>query len=94
VGLIIERQRDTRLHPWPEATEENRQVRQAPLETAQPDRDHVWKAERLAACGNPIRPLPEGLPVSHRARGNRHLLAMSPDSKAGRRSKKIAGLRT
>ncbi|WP_434802275.1 transposase [Paracoccus sediminicola] len=27
----IERQRDTRLHPWSEATEEDRQIRQAPL---------------------------------------------------------------
>ena len=29
--------------------------------------------------GNPIRPMPEGLPLSHHARLYRHLLAMSPD---------------
>ena len=52
---------------------------QAPLQTAQPDRNHVRQAQGLAACGNPIRPLPEGLPLRNRSRGNRHLLAMSPD---------------
>ena len=31
------------------------EVRQAPLQTAQPDRDHVRQAEGLAACGNPLR---------------------------------------
>lgn len=35
----------------------------------------------LAARGNTIRPMPKGLPLSHRSRGTRHLLAMSPDPK-------------
>jgi transposase len=32
----IERQRDTRLHPWPKAAEEIGEVRQATLQTSQP----------------------------------------------------------
>ena len=43
------------------------------------DRDHVWQAQGLAAGCNQIRPMPKGLPLSHRTRSNRHLLAMSPD---------------
>lgn len=54
-------------------------VRQASLQTAQPDRDHVRQAEGLAARGNPLRQVPEGLPISHRPRSTRHLLAMSPE---------------
>ena len=67
------------MHPRLKAAQENRQIRQAPLQTSQPDRDHVWQVERLAACGNSIRQMPQGLPVSHRPGRSRHLLAMSPD---------------
>lgn len=31
-----------RLYPWPEATEESGEIRQAPVQTPQSDRDHVW----------------------------------------------------
>ena len=44
-------------------------------------RDHVWPAEGLAAHGNPIRQVPNGLPLRNCARRNRHLLAMSPGPK-------------
>ena len=33
-----------------------------------------WKAR-----GDTLRPLPQGLPVGHRTRGNRHILVMNPD---------------
>ncbi len=36
-------------------------------------------AEGLAALGNLLRQLPQGLPIRHRPCSNRHLLAMSPD---------------
>lgn len=42
-------------------------------------RDHVWRVERLAACGKPIRHMPVGLAVSHRPSRVRHLLVISPD---------------
>jgi transposase len=40
--------------PRSKAAQENRQVRQAPIQTAQPDRDHVRQAEGLATCRNTI----------------------------------------
>lgn len=70
------------MHPRPKATKTNRQIRQAPLQTSQPDRDYVRQVERLAACGYPIRQMPESLPVSHRLGRSRHFLAMCPDPKA------------
>ena len=50
-------------------------------QTAQQDRDHVWQVERLAACCNPVRPMPQGIPLCNRTRRNCHLLVMSPDPK-------------
>ena len=44
------------------------------------DRDHVWQAQGLEARGNPLRQMSEGLPLRHRARRNRHLLVMNPDT--------------
>ena len=44
---------------------------------AQPDRDHVRQAEGLAPHCNPLRQLSEGLPLHHRSRGNRHVLALT-----------------
>lgn len=35
------------------------------------------------ACGNPLRQVPEGLPLGNRPRSTRHLLAMSPDPSLG-----------
>ena len=67
------------MYPWPEAAEETGKVRQASVQTPEPDRDNVWQAQGLAACGNPLRQVPEGLPVSNRPRRTRHLLVMSPD---------------
>ncbi len=37
------------------AAQESCEVRQAPVQTAQPHRDHVRQAEGLAASGHPIR---------------------------------------
>ena len=45
-------------------------------------RDHVGQAQGLAACGNPIRLLPQGLSLSHHSSGSRHILAISPDPKS------------
>ena len=67
------------MHARSQIAEENRQVRQAPIQTAQPDQDHVRQAQGLAACCNAIRQMSKGLSVRHRPRGNRYLLAMSPD---------------
>ena len=36
------------------------------------------KAQGLATCGQAIRQMPKGLPLSHRPRSNRHILAMNP----------------
>jgi hypothetical protein len=46
-----------------------------PLQTTQPDRDHVRAAQGLAAGCHPLRPVPEGLSLRRRARRNRHVLA-------------------
>ena len=87
----VERQRDTPLHPRSEAAQDPDQIRQEPIQAPKPDRDHVWAAQGLEARGNPLRQMPEGLPLSNRTRGNCHLLAMSPDPKtADRREKQIA----
>ena len=81
VQRSVARQRDTPLHPLPKAARDACEIRQATLQMAQSHRDHGWQAERLAACGNPIRQMPEGLLVRYRPRGARYLLAMSPDPK-------------
>jgi hypothetical protein len=41
--------------------------------------DLFWLANAQKAIGKPIRPLAEGFPLSHRSRGNRHLLTISPE---------------
>lgn len=81
VQRSIERQRHTRLHPRTKAAQDDRQIRQAPVQAPQPHRDHVRQAQGLAARRNQIRQMPEGLPVSHRSRRTRYLLAMSPEPK-------------
>lgn len=67
----VERQRDKAMHPRPEVTQQGRTLRQAPLQTAQPHRDHVRQAQGLAPRRYPIRPMCEDLPVRHRPRRNR-----------------------
>ena len=42
-------------------------------------RDHVRQAQGLAAGGHAIRQVRQGLPLGHRSRPYRHLLAMSPE---------------
>ncbi len=41
--------KDTRLYPWTQATQDAGQIRQAPLQTQQKERDHVRQAQGLAA---------------------------------------------
>src|SRR3546814_17203899 len=64
------------LHPGPENTEQDRQIRQAPLQTPQPHRDHVRPPQGLEAGRNTLRSVPEGLLLRRRPRRNRHLLAL------------------
>ncbi|WP_442417780.1 transposase [Palleronia abyssalis] len=75
----LQNKRDTCLHPRPKAAQENRQIRQASIQTPKPDRDHVRQAEGLAARGNPLRPLPKGVSLFHRTGRARHLLVINPD---------------
>ena len=49
------------------------------MQTTQPHRDHVRQAQGLAARGNTIRQMPQGLPLSNRPCRNRHFLVMSPE---------------
>ncbi|WP_367151532.1 transposase [Leisingera sp. F5] len=72
----LERQGDTSLHPRQEVAWQTRSIRQAQVQAAQPHRDHVRPIEGLAACRHPLRQMSENLPLSHRARRRRHLLAL------------------
>ena len=64
------------MYPWPEVAREARQIRQAPIQTPQQDRDHVREAQGLATGGNALRQMPEGLPLRCRLSRNRPLLAL------------------
>ena len=66
---------------WAESTAAAlvRQIRQTPLQEAQPDRNHVRTSERLQARGNPLRSKPKGLSLSNRTRCDRDPLVMSPE---------------
>jgi transposase len=54
--------------------------RQGALSAAAQDREHVWKAEGLAAHPHPLRPMRPHLHVRNRHRRRRHLLAMNNES--------------
>lgn len=73
----VERQGDKALHLGPEVTRQAHQARQAPLQAAQPDRDHVRAFEGLATRCHTVRPVPKGLPLRRRPRCNRHVLVMT-----------------
>ena len=64
------------MHPRPEVPHKARQIRQAPQQASQPHRDHVRAAEGLATGCNTLRPMPQGLPLGHRPRRNRLVLAL------------------
>lgn len=49
------------LHRKSEVMREAREVRRAPIQTAQSDLNHVRHAQGLVACGNPVCLLPLGL---------------------------------
>mgnify|MGYP006945859096 CR=1 FL=1 len=61
----VEIQGDKGLFPGPEVSQEDRQIRQTPLQAAQSHRDHVRQAQGLAPRRNLLRLMPEGLPFSH-----------------------------
>ena len=69
------------MHSWTQVTQENRQVRQAPLQKAQPYRKNVRQAQRLEARRNSLRKITNRLPLRHRTRSYRHILVMNPDPK-------------
>jgi hypothetical protein len=75
----VERQGDKAVHPRPEVARQTRQKRQAPDQTTQPHRDHLRTFEGLTILigGNPLRQLPEDLPVSGSPRGHRLVLALT-----------------
>ncbi len=80
-GIVtLYRRRDHSLHSVSKIPQEDHQIRQTPLQTAQPDRDHVRASQRLAACRYALRPVPNGLSLRHRSRCDRYLLAMSNES--------------
>ena len=72
----VERQGHKRLHPGAENPQEESSIRQAPLQTPQPHRDHVRQAQGLATSCNPIRQVPHCLLLGHSPRRNRPLLAL------------------
>ena len=49
------------------------------LKMPQQDRDHVRATEGLAARRNPLRPMPESLPLRHRSRRYCHVLAVKQE---------------
>ncbi len=67
-----------RLYPRSKAAQEACEIRQTPLQAAQPYRDHVRQAQGLEARRNTLRQVPRGIPVSNRPRGVSHLLVMNP----------------
>ena len=69
-------QRDTRLHPRSKTAQEDCELRQAPIQTAQPHRDHVRSPEGLAARRHTIRPLSGNVLLCDHARRNRPVLAV------------------
>ena len=73
----FERQRDKALHPWSKEAQDPCEIRQATLQTAQPDRDHVRSAKGLAQDRHSLRQMPKGVPFRSRARSNRPLLAVN-----------------
>ncbi len=65
------------MHPGPQVARQTHQIRQAPIQTPQQDRDHVRQAQGLATGGNALRQMPEGLPLRCRSSRNRPLLALT-----------------
>ena len=70
---------DKALHPRSQVAQKDCQVRQAPLQTTQPYRDNVRQAQGLATHLNPLRQIPNRLPLCNCSRSSRYLVVMSPD---------------
>lgn len=67
------------LHSRQEVARQANEARQAPLQAPQQDRDHIRTPEGLATGRYMLRPMPEGIPIGHRPRSNRHVLAMKQE---------------
>ncbi len=70
---------DKGLNSRSEATQRPRQTRQATLQAAKSDRDHVRSSEGLATGGNAMRQIPDRVPVRDRAGRSRDLLAIKKE---------------
>lgn len=75
----LEGQGDKALHSRPQVSRQAHQARQAPLQTPQPDRDHVQAAQGLAPARHPTRRMSQGLHLRHSPRRNRRVLAMKQE---------------
>ena len=64
------------MNPEPQVARQAHQIRQAPLQTLQQDRDHACEAQGLATGGNALRQMPEGLRLFCHPRRNRPLLTL------------------
>ena len=73
------RERDTRLYTRPKAAQGDCQIRQAALQTAQSDRDHVPAGSRTGDVWQRDMTDVTDLLLCHRSRCTRYLLAMSPE---------------
>lgn len=81
-------QGDHAVHPRPQNPHRTHPLRQATLQAAKPDRNHVWTPERLAPGRHPLRSLSDRLPVRHSPRRYRAVLAMSPEPRVRPLSRK------
>lgn len=73
----MERQRDKAMHPGQQVAWQAREARQVPLQTTQPDRVHARAPKGLATSCQPLRQVPQDLPLCRCPRRNRHVLAMT-----------------
>jgi len=82
---LIDKEKNA-LHSRTEVTRRTRQIRQAPLHEAQPDRSHVRAIEGLETRSHALRPKPQSVPLSDRSRRNSDFLVLAPTLLTPRRS--------
>ena len=75
---LIDKEKNA-LHSRTEVTRRTRQIRQAPLHEAQPDRSHVRAIEGLETRSHALRPKPQSVPLSDRSRRNSDFSVISAD---------------
>lgn len=73
----VDGQRDKPLNPGPYVTRQGHPIRQAPIQAAQQDRDHVRQIEGLAPDRHALRQVRQDLPLSRGPHRNRHLLPLT-----------------